>query len=49
MFCPLYKWDITRKLRKIKEDNPNANEEQLLDIAKNKGGTDNITAILVEV
>lgn len=47
MFCPLYKWDITRKLRKIKRDNPDANEEQLLNIAKNKGGTSVIGVILV--
>lgn len=46
MFCPIYKWDITRKLRKIKKDNPNANENQLLEISKNKGGTSIIGAIL---
>jgi len=45
MFYPLYKWDITRKLRKIKKDNPNANEGQLLYVAKNKGGTSAIGAI----
>lgn len=45
MFCPLYKWDITRKLRKIKQENPNASEEQLLNLAKNKGGTSIIGAV----
>lgn len=45
-FCPLYKWDITRKLRKIKQENPNANEEQLLYLAKNKGGTSIFGAIV---
>jgi len=46
MFCPLYKWDITRKLRKIKRDNPSADENQLLLMAQNKGGTSIISAIL---
>lgn len=46
IFCPIYKWDITRKLRKIKNDNPNADETQLLSIAQNKGGTSIIGAIL---
>ena len=45
MFCPIYKWDITRKLRKIKKENPNADETQLLSIAQNKGGTSIIGAI----
>ena len=45
MFCPIYKWDITRKLRKIKKDNPNADETQLLSMAQNKGGTSIIGAI----
>ncbi len=45
MFCPIYKWDITRKLRKIKNDNLNADETQLLSIAQNKGGTSIIGAI----
>lgn len=35
MFCPLYKWDITRKLRKVKNENPTANETQLLEIIRN--------------
>ena len=46
LFCPLYKWDITRKLRKIKNENPTATENQLLEIAKNKGGTSIVGAIL---
>ena len=46
MFCPIYKWDITRKLRKIKKDNPAADENQLLEIAKNKGGTSIVGAVL---
>lgn len=46
MFCPLYKWDITRKLRKIKQENPNTSEEQLLNLAKNKGGTSIIGAVV---
>ena len=46
MFCPLYRWDITRKLRKIKRENPTANEAQLLEMAKNKGGTSLIGAVL---
>lgn len=46
MFCPLYKWDITRKLRKIKNENPTANETQLLEIAENKGGTSVVGAIM---
>lgn len=46
MFCPLYKWDITRKLRKIKRENPSADENQLLLMAQNKGGTSIIGAIL---
>lgn len=39
MFCPLYKWDITRKLRKLKQENPTASSDELLEKAKNKGGT----------
>ena len=39
LFCPLYKWDITRKLRKIKRSNPNATESELIGIAKKLGGT----------
>ncbi len=39
MFCPLYKWDITRKLRKIKQENLGKSEEELLLLAKKKGGT----------
>ena len=46
LFYPIYKWDITRKLKKIKKDNPNANESQLLSIAQNKGGT-SITGAIV--
>lgn len=46
MFCPLYKWDITRKLRKIKKDNLNATEEELISLAKTKGGTSLVSAIL---
>lgn len=46
MFCPLYKLDITRKLRKIKKENGNATEDELLNIAKNKGGTSLIGAII---
>ncbi len=46
MFCPLYKWDITRKLRNIKNENPTANETQLLEIAKNRGGTSIAGAIM---
>lgn len=46
IFCPIYKWDITRKLRKIKRDNLNADENQLLSIAQNKGGTTIIGIIL---
>lgn len=38
-FCPLYKWDITRKLRKIKSENVNAPEEELISIASKNGGT----------
>ena len=45
-FCPIYKWHITKKLREIKKDNPTANEDQLLLIAHNKGGTSIISAIL---
>ncbi len=45
MFCPLYKWDITRKLRKIKNENPNADETSLLSMANKKGGTSIIGAI----
>lgn len=39
MFYSLYKWDITRKLRKIKKENKDKNEQQLIEIAKSKGGT----------
>ena len=46
MFCPLYKWDITRKLRQIKKENPTATETQLLELAKNKGGTSIVGAIM---
>lgn len=46
MFCPLYKWDITRKLKKIKTKNSNADKEQLLNLAKNKGGTSIVGAII---
>ena len=35
-----------KKLREIKKDNPTANEDQLLLIAHNKGGTSIISAIL---
>jgi len=46
MFCPLYKWDITRKLRKIKKNNLNVTEEELISLAKNKGGTSIASAII---
>ena len=46
MFCPIYKWDITRKLRKIKVHNSDVDESQLLSIAQNKGGTSIIGSIL---
>ena len=38
-FSSIYKDDITKKLRRIKEENPNATEEELLALAKKKGGT----------
>lgn len=38
-FPSIYKNNITKKLRRIKEENPNATEEELLMIAKQKGGT----------
>ena len=37
-FYPLYKWDITRKLRKIKDENVNASNEELISIVSKKGG-----------
>ena len=46
MFCPLYKWDITRKLRKIKNENPGISEDKLIEIAKSKGGTSLVSALL---
>ena len=49
LFCPIYKWDITRKLRKIKKDNPNTDENKLLSIAKNKGGTSLLGGIVFTV
>ena len=45
-FCPIYKWNITRRLRKIKNDNPTADENKLLEIAKEQGGTSVGGAIL---
>lgn len=38
-FYPIYKWDIKRKIKGIKSDNPNASEEELINIATQKGGT----------
>ncbi len=46
MFYPSYKWDITRKLRKIKQENPNASKEQLLNLAQQKGGVSVIGVII---
>lgn len=48
-FCSLYKWDITRKIKKIKQNNPNASEDELLDIARRKGGTSIIGALFMVV
>lgn len=47
IFCPLYKWDITRKLRKIKAENPGASEDKLIEIAQSKGGTSLLSALLL--
>jgi hypothetical protein len=38
-FCPLYKWDITRKLRKVKKENNNLSEGELIALASKMGGT----------
>lgn len=46
LFNPIYKWDINRKIKKIKRKNPNANKEQLNLIITKKGGTSKLALIL---
>lgn len=46
LFNPLYKWDIDRKIKKIKSKNPSVNLEQLILLTTKKGGTSKIGVII---
>lgn len=43
---PLYKLDIDRKIKEIREENPNQSTEDLANIAREKGGTSVLAGIL---
>lgn len=49
LFYPIYKWDIMRKIKSIKSNNPNASEEELINIAKSKGGTSLFGVFIISV
>lgn len=46
LFYPIYKWDINRKIKKLKQENNNIAEDQLIKIVRNKGGVSVIGAII---
>lgn len=45
----LYLWDVRRKVRKIMQDNSNLDEQQLLELVKEKGGTSTVAAVIYSV
>ena len=42
---PLYLWSVKRKIKKILINNPSATKEELLKLAKQKGGTNSAALI----
>ena len=42
----LYIWDVRRKVSKILETNGNIPQEQLVNIAREKGGTNGVAAVI---
>ncbi len=42
----LYLWDVRRKVKKILENNENMSQEQLVEIARKKGGTNAVAAAI---
>ena len=43
---PIYIWDAKRKIRKIIDNNPGANDEMLVELAKKKGGTSILATVI---
>lgn len=42
----LYLWDVKRKVNKLLENNGNISQEQLVEIAREKGGTNGLAAAI---